>query len=247
MLRNYSFLLLILGYLSSCNYTQENHKKTNTFSSNGVKQDKKSKQLKPKNSSCFCDKDTLMNTATISCDTTQLSNKTIIYWQFNCDKIWLTLENEKKEKFIIDDNPVELYGYTYRLGYHLTKEFQTGVLFRSGCPANGNCIYTLIDKYNGKILDEFHQLICIEGYPDGQYPFDFVVYFSGNKDHIIIEYIESKKRLRIPFLDKLTSVFPEQQFKEMLLDGKILTLKYNTDKNVVETFKINLADKKYLF
>jgi len=73
-----------------------------------------------------------------------------MYWQFNCDNIWLTLENKSGNKFKIDEVPVDLYGYTYRLGYHLIKEYKNNLLFRSGCAATGPCSYILIDKNNGK-------------------------------------------------------------------------------------------------
>lgn len=99
---------------------------------------------------CHCDKDTLMNNATVSCETRMLKNKAQLYWQYNCDKIWLTLETSKGKKTTIDKVPVEYYGYTYRLGFHFVKEFNNSILFRSGCAANGPCIYTLIDKTTGK-------------------------------------------------------------------------------------------------
>ncbi len=114
------------------------------------------------NNPCFCDKDTLMNEATVSCDTTTFSNNAKLYWQYNCDRIWLTLENVSGQKFEIDEVPVEFYNYTYRLGFHLIKEYDKTILFRSGCPANGPCIYSLIDKSNGQIITEFDQLLCID-------------------------------------------------------------------------------------
>ncbi|MFN0255088.1 hypothetical protein [Pedobacter ureilyticus] len=184
-----------------------------------------------------------MNEATVSCDTTRLSNQSTIYWQYNCDRIWLTLENKKKEKFVIDSVPPELYGYTYRLGYHLIKEFDSGLLFRSGCPANGPCIYTLINKYNGKVLDEFNQLICIEkSSNDSKYNFNFIVYFSANQSYLIINYLDKNKRLKIPFQEKLTAAVPEQQFDKMILDQYILTLQYYSDNGTPKALKINLAD-----
>ena len=95
---------------------------------------------------CYCSKDTLMNTATTNCKTIPLKNKSKLYWQYNCTKIWLTLEDSIGQKRILDEVPVELYGYTYRLGFQLIKEFDETILFRGGCAANGPCTYTLINK-----------------------------------------------------------------------------------------------------
>src|SRR5690606_1850190 len=201
------------------------------------------------NNHCFCDKDTLMNETTVSCDTTTFSNNAKLYWQYNCDRILLTLENENGQKNVIDEVPVELYGYTYRLGFHLIKEFDKTILFRSGCPANGPCIYTLIDKNNGNKIKEFDQLICIDTdikwENSHKYNFDFVVYLSDTTDHLIIYYVDDNRILKIPFKEKLTSVIPQHQFDEMTLNNNILTLTYELDDNKKKTLNINLNDKKY--
>lgn len=201
------------------------------------------------NNHCFCDKDTLMNETTVSCDTTTFSNNAKLYWQYNCDRILLTLENENGQKNVIDEVPVELYGYTYRLGFHLIKEFDKTILFRSGCPANGPCIYTLIDKNNGNKIKEFDQLICIDTDIKWEnahkYNFDFVVYLSDTTDHLIIYYVDDNRILKIPLKEKLTSVIPQHQFDEMTLNNNILTLTYELDDNKKKTLNINLNDKKY--
>ena len=191
-----------------------------------------------------------MNNATTNCKTTILKNKSKLYWQYNCNKIWLTLENRKGKKIVLDEVPVGFFGYTYRLGFHLIKEFDNTILFRSGCPANGPCIYTLIDKSTGKKVDEFGQLICIDTdvREDKKYQFDFVVYFSENYDKIKIYYLNSKKKLTIPFdatKNNLTAVIPEHQFDKMNLEGNILTIYYTTTENKELKLKINLTNKKY--
>ena len=201
------------------------------------------------NRNCFCSKDTDMNGATVSCDTTIFSNNAKLYWQYNCNRIWLTLENINGQKNVIDEIPVELYGYTYRLGFHLIKEFDKTILFRSGCPANGPCIYTLIDKTTGKELKKFDQLICIDTdikwKNPHKYNFEFVVYLSNNSNHLVVYYIDSKKTLKIPFKESLTSVIPQHQFDEMTLKDNILTLTYELDNNTKKTLNIDLNDKKY--
>lgn len=236
-------------YFSSCNYTKDANSKITTVLQTDTPVKKKKVQISiNKRINCFCDRDSLMNEATVSCDTTHFSNQSTIYWQYSCEKIWLTLENKYKEKFVIDTVPVELYGYTFRLGYHLIKEFKSGLLFRSGCPANGPCIYTLIDKYNGKILDQFNQLICIEKFNNAsKYEFNFIVYFSANQRHLIINYLDQKKRLKIPFREKITAAVPEQQFNEIILDHDILTLHYSSNNGEPKTLRVDLNDKTYVF
>lgn len=198
---------------------------------------------------CHCDKDTLMNNATVSCETRMLKNKAQLYWQYNCDKIWLTLETNKGKNITIDEVPVEYYGYTYRLGFHFVKEFNNSILFRSGCAANGPCIYTLIDKTTGKKIDEFGQLICIDTdiKDEKKYPFEFLVYADSNYKRIIIYYPDTKKVLKVPFdfqKNNVTAVIPEYQFDRMEVSGNILTLHYTTSEDKKLNLKINLKNKK---
>lgn len=164
-----------------------------------------------------------MNEATVSCDTTQLKNGSILYWQYNCDRIWLTLQNVKREKIVIDEVPVEFYGYTYRLGFHLIKEFRNSLLFRTGCGASGPCFYILIDKYTGKKLKEFDQLICIDTdvqLDDAQpYNYNFVAYLSENLDQLIVYFIDSQETIKAPFREKLTSAIPQRQFEKMIVEN----------------------------
>jgi hypothetical protein len=182
-----------------------------------------------------------MKGATVSCDTTKLSNGSCLFWQFNCDKIWLTLLTTSKEKFVVDEVPVDLYNYTYRLGFHLIKEFNKTVLFRSGCSASGPCSYTLIDKSDGKKVRTFDQLICIDtdillkgAHP---YEFPFVVYLS--REHLVVYFVDSDRVIEIPFEEKLTAIVPERQFESMLLEKKLLTLSYK-NVNVRKTLSIKL-------
>lgn len=200
---------------------------------------------------CYCDKDTLMNGATVDCTAVLLKNNAKLYWQYNCDRIWLTLENSNGKKMVLDDMDVTLYAYTYRLGYQLVKEYQHTLLFRSGCPANGPCIYTLIDKETGRTVDTFDQLICID--TDSQweeayeYPYDFVVYFSEDAKSLKVQTINRKKIGTFPFdavANKLTSVIPEHQFNKMVLVGDILVLDYIDDTGKNQQLKLKLSNKK---
>jgi len=193
---------------------------------------------------CFCEKDTLMNGATVSCDTTDFDNQSKIYWQYNCDSIWLTLENKLEQKIIIDQVQVDLFNLTFRLGYHLIKEFDQSLLFRSGCPANGPCRYILIDKKNGQRIKEFHQLICIDTdvawKKPQKYQYDFVVYLSYDSDKLVVYFIESKKTIRAPFNEKLNSVIPEQQFDKLTVENEILNVWYLNNLDELKKVEIDL-------
>lgn len=200
---------------------------------------------------CFCDQDTLMNGATVDCETVLLKNKAKLYWQYNCDRIWLTLENSSRKKMVLDDMDVTFYAYTYRLGYHLVKEYQHTLLFRSGCPANGPCVYTLVDKETGGIVDTFDQLICIDTdskWEDThEYAYDFVVYFSEDAKSLKVQSINRKKTWTVAFdaaANKLTSVIPEHQFNRMVLKGDLLVLDYTNDAGKNLQLKIRLSNKK---
>jgi hypothetical protein len=138
---------------------------------------------------CDCSNDSLITKYTVKCKTTYLKNGSKLYWQFDCDKIWLTLQTKNK-KIIIDRVPIEYYNLTYRLGYHLVREFKTSLLFRGGCPANGPCEYTLIDKTSGLKIKQFGQIVDS---PIKDYPYDFVIYLSKANDLLKIYFPDKRK------------------------------------------------------
>lgn len=196
---------------------------------------------------CFCEKDSLMSEA-VNCDTIFLKNHSKLYWQLNCIRIWLTIENAKKTKIVIDEPDVNLYQYTYRTGFHLIREYKNSILFRSGCGANGPCSYILIDKTTGKRIQEYGQLICIDtdsqyDKKSYQYPFDFIVYLDDDVkgvQNLVVYYIDTKKTIKVPFKEKLSAGIPEQQFDSMTVKNNVLTILYETDDNPKKSIKINL-------
>ena len=194
---------------------------------------------------CFCEKDTLMNEATTDCKTTVLKNKSKLYWQYTCDKIWLTLENINGKKVTINEVDVEYFSYTYRLGFHLIKEFNSSILFRSGCAANGPCIYTLIDKSTGKKVKEFGQLICIDNeLNDEGYKYNFVAYLSDDK--LNLYFVNTRKIISVPFSKSgLKSATPEYGLTNMTLKNNKVRIDYVSDinekqLNVQKTLTIDL-------
>ena len=197
---------------------------------------------------CFCEKDSLMSEA-VNCDTIFLKNHSKLYWQLNCNRIWLTLENAKKTKIVIDEPDVNLYQYTYRTGFHLIREYKNSVLFRTDCGASGPCSYILIDKTTGKRIQEYGQLICIDtdsqyDKKSYQYPFDFIVYLDDDVkgvQNLVVYYIDTKKTIWVPFKEELTAVIPQEQFDSMTVKNNVLTIFYETDDNPKKSIKINLT------
>ena len=193
---------------------------------------------------CSCKTDTLINHFTTDCKTTLLRNGSKLYWQFNCDSIWLTLQDKNGKKIIIDTVPIEYYAYTYRLGYRLVKEYENTLLFRSGCPANGSCNFNLVDKSSGKKLKQFGELIYDH---DKEKFYDFIIYFSS-KNYLTIYFIDDNKKYNIRINgDNFTSVVPEYQFDKINLSNNILTLVYNYEKdNKRKQGQITIDLKKYV-
>ena len=194
---------------------------------------------------CFCAENPEMNEATTSCETTVLRNGVKLYWQYNCEKIWLTLEN-KNRKIEIDQLDVSNYALTYRLGFHFINEYKNSLLFRSGCGASGPCSYILIDKKTGKKLKEFEQFICIDTdiklEKPHAYKYNFVVYLSAESNRLVIYFIDTQKTVKFPFSEKLVYAIPENQFTKMEVKNDKLFLTYDTPQNVLQTLKIDLKN-----
>jgi len=191
---------------------------------------------------CGCETDTLINDNTTKCDTVVFKNKSKLYYQFNCDSIWLTLENTKKKKKILyveKEYFHDFYYIQYRLKYHLAKEYKNLLLFRSGCPANGPCNYVLIDKETGKLSRELGELIY-EHNPDVIY--DFVIYFSGDYRNIIVDFIDSKRKIKVPVKkENFLAAIPEYQFNKIEYRNGIITLTYEANNKI--TINTNKNEK----
>ncbi len=206
---------------------------------------KKKVNYKIKNN-CGCETDSLKTENTINCDTTTLRNNTKLYYQFNCDSIWLTLENlNGKRKIIYSEKEKfdDYFAIQYRLAYKLKKEYDKYLLFRSDCPANGPCNFVLTDKKTGKLKKELGELIYDK---DDQNFYDFILYFSKNDDSIIADFIDKGKQIKIP-IDKthFSAITPEYNFDKISYKNGVITLTYYYgDKN--DKLKTILVDtKKY--
>ncbi|HEY6505961.1 MAG TPA: hypothetical protein VIZ28_18430 [Chitinophagaceae bacterium] len=196
---------------------------------------------------CVCDKDSSIKES-ISCDTTILKNKSLLYYQFNCDTIWLTLESSNKKRMVLFSMGTELSGYNYRLGFQLVKEFKNSLLFRYGCPANGPCDYVLVNKFNGQQEKQLYELV----YTSEDKPTNFIIYFADTSlNRLTLYNVDSKKKhtIKVPGKRFKHSPVPEQQFEGSELKKNILILKYhypteNKEENQkIDTVIIDL--KKY--
>ncbi len=191
---------------------------------------------------CGCQSDSLINQYTTDCNTTYLKNGSKLYWQFNCKSIWLTLENKSGRRTTINTVPIDYYSLTYRIGYHLAKEYKNTLLFRSGCPANGPCNFVLLDKNTGKKIREFGELIY--DHSTGQF-YDFILYFSS-KSSLTLHYIDTNKKYRITVNpEDFNSVTPEYMFDKIYIKKNILILTHpRRTENSSGIIKIDL--NKYL-
>jgi hypothetical protein len=176
---------------------------------------------------CSCLSDSLINKNTTSCKTKLLKDNSKLYYQFNCDSIWLTLENSKKH--IVFSMSTELYPYTYRLGYQLSREFDNYLLFRSGCPANGPCNFVLVDKQNGKTTKKIGELIYDH---ESDIFYNFLIYFSDKKlNSLTLFFVDRNEKFKISIdSEHFNSIIPEYQFDAIKMENNILTLEYSYDK-----------------
>jgi hypothetical protein len=161
-----------------------------------------------------------MSDKPVDCETTFLKNGIRLYWQFNCQNIWLTMETQGGKKYVIDNIDPELSAYTYRLGYELVKEYKSSLLFRSGCAANGPCDFNLIDTRTGKKIKSFGELIY--GREDEKF-FNCLVYFA-TPNSLGLYYVDTKKEYRIPIDgSRFIAVIPEYQFCDVrIIKGKLV-------------------------
>jgi hypothetical protein len=176
---------------------------------------------------CSCSKNISLK-PNIDCDTTFLKNGAILFYQFNCDSVWLTFKNGDKSKVICSIES-DLMDYSYRLGYQLIREFNHTLLFRYGCPATGPCDHILIDKETGKELKKFNNLIY-----KAEDPFaEFIVYFSDkNYNSLTIDFLDKNKTYKIVIdSNHFNSIYPENQFDTAALVNNKLILSYMYHKN----------------
>lgn len=187
---------------------------------------------------CFCDSNQFLNES-IDCTIDTLLTGDILYYQHNCDSIWLTLKIGEK-KMILFATETVLYGYHYRLDPHLINEFDDFILFRYGCPANGPCNYFAVDKRTGERTFEFGELI-FKG--DGNKT-NFVIALGDM--NLLVFNLNTKEVDSILFDTKrLTEIIPEYQFGECSIKNGYLIMPYSfwdneTNEEKTETLIIEI-------
>jgi hypothetical protein len=195
---------------------------------------------------CNCSKDKYMR-GSINCKTVVLKNDSKLYYQFNCDSLWLTLEHKsgiRKVIYSMSGNMFkELYGYNYRLGYQLAKEYKRYLLFRSGCPANGPCNFILVNNVNGKKVKEFGELIYDHS---NNLFYDFILYLKNknNKLYLVLDYIDTgRKHTFLLNKNDFTGIIPEYQINDVMVHNNVLLITYphlSGGKRVIKRFVVNL-------
>ncbi|MBB2144220.1 hypothetical protein GM921_01870 [Pedobacter sp. LMG 31464] len=226
--------ILVFCLLISC-------KNTNKTTKSSMISKSKNEFISNLKTNCSCEVDSIKNENTTTCDTTILENKSKLYYQFNCDSIWLTLENKLGEKKIIyseKENFDNFFQIQWRLKYVLKKEYRKYLLFRSSCPANGPCNFVLIDKSTGKVKKEFGELIYDH---DKKLFYDFVLYFSKTHNEIIVNFIDSDRQIKTDINKQdFNSSVPEYQFNKIYYYNDTITLIYNDNKKII------IDTKKYI-
>lgn len=221
------YIIILFTLCLSC---KQHGAKTVTVTRSQKKHEKEVKIFKP---NCGCASDSSINQYTTKCDTVVLKNNNKLYYQFNCDSIWLTFENKSGHKKILYQEKEyfkELYGYQYRIKYVLRKEYKKSLLFRTGCPANGPCNFVLIDKNTGRLKTELGELIYQHN-PDIFY--DFIIYFNDDYKSITVDFIDTgrkiKKRVK---KEDFNSTIPEYQFDKIDYKNGMITLIYDKEKMI---------------
>lgn len=184
------------------------------------------------------------------CQEKILKDKSKLYYQFNCDSIWLTLERPSGKKKILyslsGEDYKDLGPYNYRLGYYFINEFETELLFRFGCPATGSCNYVLVNKKSGTTTQKFSNLILDLNKESNN---EFLIYFDETTDdNLIVQFVDLKKKIKIPINPShFTQIIPEFQFDEIYLKDNILVMTYIYDEDEIEKQgKIEYDVSKYI-
>lgn len=190
---------------------------------------------------CSCDSSKYQNHS-VDCDIDTLKSGDFLYYQHNCDSIWLTLDKGDRKIILFSTEP-DLHQYHYRLDPQLVNEFENHLLFRFGCPANGPCSHFAVDKETGKKTAEFYELI-FKGQGNAT---NFVVgldYMQIKVFNLITNETDS-----IPFnSERLTSIIPEYQFDEGQIKNGILFLLYSYRDEKTDELKNEIVEieiKKY--
>ncbi|TAE20152.1 MAG: hypothetical protein EAZ95_00080 [Bacteroidetes bacterium] len=149
-----------------------------------------------------------------------------LYYQYDCDTLWLTLERENT-KTIIFSEKCSYYENSYEKPYLFITEFDKYILFARFC--NPTCTHYLVEKATGKVKEIISKLIFDGSLPNGK-TFDIVISFvDDNYDKLQI-YRTNTDNKTYNLIKKVSNpiIYPESSFNIELYKWKnnILWLGY---------------------
>ncbi|MFC0514969.1 hypothetical protein ACFFGT_12200 [Mucilaginibacter angelicae] len=184
----------------------------------------------------------------ISCKDLLFRNRAKLYWQFNCNKAWLTFKNPHGKSRIISLLNHDFFRLQGRLGYVGFTEYPSFFLAQHNV-ISGCCdppIFYLHDKTTGKIRSELGSLV----YFSKEYDTPVVIYTK--EDRLVILNVETGKKhiIELPgrsieqgLIHKKTlyaeNLFTTKQQQEQL----VIYFDYQDNKKLITHFDIDL--KKY--
>lgn len=92
----------------------------------------------------------------LECDTSFLKSNALLYYQYNCDSVWLTMENVRGEKYILYQLETELFNGP-KLAF-LKGDCERSILI-SRKELEKDVQYYLIDKSTGRMMKSFQNVI----------------------------------------------------------------------------------------
>jgi hypothetical protein len=195
--------------------------------------------------SCSCDSISL-DLLQMDCGKKALRNNAFLYYQFNCDSIWLTLQNRNGKKIILYSFPTRLYEYHYRVGYVFLREFKNVILFGRDCVAPTGCSYVLINSYTGRIEKELGEPISCPGTETIKNIIFYLDYSSYKDMKLVLYYPDTKKKILLPLRKvDFTLEKPPIQFESIRIKNKILTVTYASTENYTNSQTMKFDLRKY--
>lgn len=170
----------------------------------------------------------------ISCDTTFLKNRGLLYYQYTCDSVWLTLQQENGSKVVLySDTTVDLFPLNYRLGYYLIGEYDSTLLFRYGCPANGPCNIAIVHKRLGRVLVDqsqreiLNEIDIIDAMNEEAIKAsNYLLYFDEKSRFLNLFFLKTGKRYAIPTKSLQLPSDPDYTLDGVKKVGRKLQLTY---------------------
>lgn len=178
-------------------------------------------------------------------DTTHLRNGSMLYYQWNCDSTWLTLETDKRIvlKSCSELDPI----MCSRLGLHFIEEYPDYLLFYfdwiSGCCTPPDLVY--IDKLTGQEIERIDYDLFVWGDSEK----DYSLYFKDTTytDLIYVDHLKAK-RFKYSFeKDKVLEsarkhsvLHIERLFDNYHRTADRLTLEFLNNTDEIDTIEIKL-------